>query len=269
MKSDYFSQAAIDYLLGNVTSQVFDEFEATLGNKDLSLSLANVRANAIEQSTKTVVADQHEDLIGGWTLMSPQEPDTVRTFPFEEYVLLITDAAIYRVKFDWNIEKVASFERVDVRSIVLILKGTYITSTVSATQRDPKKNLGFVVRYRPGKENLRRTNTRSLGNAAPLDSTESSKVEGTPGPRKTKDQQSELKVMAFKAVERDSQEKGALSERELVNSICEQIQRIAADDGSLIPGFVEERDIISLEEARKSTGLLEQWSHSLKRFIWA
>ena len=231
--------------------------------------MAKVRANAIDQSTKTVIADQQEDLIGGWTLMSPQEPDTVRTFPFEECVLLLTDTALYRVKFDWNVEKAASFERVDIRSIVLILKGTYITSTLSATQRDPGKNLGFIVRYRPGKEDLRRTNTRSLGNVAPLDGGETGNIEGIPGTRKTKETDLEVKVMAFKAVERDLQEMGALSERELVNNICEEIQRIAVHGGHSAPGFLEEKDIISLEEARKSTGLLEQWSHSLKKVIWA
>jgi len=32
---------------------------------------------------------------------------------------------------------------------------------------------------------------------------------------------------------------------------------------------VEDGAIISLEEARKSTGLIEQWGHSLKKMVWA
>lgn len=71
---DYFSQAAIDYLLGIVTTQVFDEFEATLGNRDPAMSMDKLRTSAIETSSKIVIADQKEDLVGGWIL--------VRRFPF-------------------------------------------------------------------------------------------------------------------------------------------------------------------------------------------
>lgn len=115
--NDYFSQAAIDFLLGNVTEQVFEEFEADMMSNDPAISMRKVRANAIDTSSKIVIAEQREDLMGGWTLLSPKEPNTVRTFPFEEAILLLTDAALYVVRFDWNLEKVSSFERVDLRSV--------------------------------------------------------------------------------------------------------------------------------------------------------
>lgn len=115
--NDYFSQAAIDFLLGNVTEQVFEEFEADMMSNDPAISMRKVRANAIDTSSKIVIAEQREDLMGGWTLLSPKEPNTVRTFPFEEVILLLTDAALYAVRFDWNLEKVSSFERVDLRSV--------------------------------------------------------------------------------------------------------------------------------------------------------
>jgi len=69
--------------LGNVTAQVFDEFEATLGNRDPAMSLDKIRASAIETSSKIVIADQKEDLMGGWIL--------VQEFPF------IIDAAVWRM----------------------------------------------------------------------------------------------------------------------------------------------------------------------------
>ncbi|KAL8718734.1 MAG: hypothetical protein Q9225_004175, partial [Loekoesia sp. 1 TL-2023] len=163
--NDYFSQAAIDYLLGNVTEQVFEEFEATMMSNDPAISMRTVRANAIDTSSKIVIADQSEDLIGGWTLLSPQQPNTVRTFPFQEAVLLLTDAALYAVRFDWNSEKVSSFERVDLRSVTGILHGTYITSTLTPTQIDEDKNVGLLIKYRPGKEDIARVNTRSLSSA--------------------------------------------------------------------------------------------------------
>lgn len=115
--NDYFSQAAIDFLLGNVTEQVFEEFEADMMSNDPAISMRKVRANAIDTSSKIVIAEQREDLVGGWTVLSPKEPNTLRTFPFEEIILLLTDAALYAVHFDWNLEKVSSFERVDLRSV--------------------------------------------------------------------------------------------------------------------------------------------------------
>lgn len=273
---DYFSQAAIDYLLGNVTAQVFEEFEATLENRDPSMSMAKVRANAIETSSKIAIADQSEDLIGGWTLLSPREPNTVRTFPFDECVLLVTDAALYRVKFDWNVEKVTSFDRVDLRSITGILNGTYITSTLTTTQTDPERNVGFVIKYTPGKENIARINTRSLSSAVGLDGNDPGDKEGASGLSGKKEDPSMLSVIAFKALPaRDSfasmegQETQAMGEKETIDNVCDEIRRAALGEQGVGTSFLEDQDIISLSEAKKSTGYIEQWGHSLKKLVWA
>ena len=240
------------------------------------MSMAKVRANAIETSSKIVIADQSEELIGGYTLLSPTEPNTVRTFPFEEICLLITEAALYRVKFDWNVEKVASYERVDLRSVTGIMKGTYITSILTKSQTDAKTNVGFVIKYKPGKEDIARVNTRSLSSAVGLDGREACDLEGTSGQSDKKEDAITLKVLAFKALPaRDSftsiegQETQAMSEQDLVNNICDEIRRAALGDHSGATGFVEDKDIISLQVARKSTGFLEQWGHSIKKMVWA
>ena len=138
--NDYFSQAAIDYLLGNATAQVFEDFEQNMMSRDPSMSMQKVRENAISTSSKIVIEDSSEDFVGGWTLLSPREPNTVKTLPLEEAVLLVTDAALYRVRFDWSDEKVSSFERVELRSIAGILKGTYITSALTSAQCDEARN---------------------------------------------------------------------------------------------------------------------------------
>lgn len=271
-----------------------------------------IRASAIETSSKVVIADQEEDLVGGWILvhnspsmfdagvwegigvaktyvqimrgtmltfeivqMSPHDQNTVRTFPFDECVLLVTDTALYRVKFDWNIEKVSSFERVALRSVTGIIKGTYITSTLATTQSDSERNVGFVIKYKPGKENIARVNTRSLSSAVGSDdqhpsikgaSTQSIKEEGT----------SDLKILAFKALpaqdsftSMDGHGTQSMSEKEVVDSVCEEIRRAAIGEHGDVPGFLVDGEIISLEQARKSTGLIEQWSHSLKKMVWA
>lgn len=273
--SDYFSQAAIDYLLGNVNAQVFEEFEADMRSGDPGFSMQRLRANAIETSSKIVVADQSEDLAGGWILLSPRERNTVKTFPFEETVLLLTDSALYRVSFDFNIEKVSSFTRIDLRSITGIIRGTYITSTLATRQIDEYRNVGLVVQYRPGEENIARVNTRSLSSAVNLDVAENADVDGVSGRGRQKEESS-LKILAFKALPARSslasvecEEKSRMSEKDLVNSICDEVQRAALGGHSVASGFIEDKDIISLQEARKSTGLLEHWGHSLKKMIWA
>ena len=95
--NDYFSQASIDFLLGNVTSQVFEEFEDKMMSGDPGMSMQKVRENAINTSTKIVIEDSSEDLVGGWTVLSPHEPNTVKSPPLEEIVLLLTDVvALYK-----------------------------------------------------------------------------------------------------------------------------------------------------------------------------
>jgi hypothetical protein len=162
MFNDFFLQASIDFLLGNVTSLVFEEFEATMMTKDPAVSMQNMRQQAIELCQKRVVADEAEEFIGGWTLLTPRTPDTVRSASLEEAVLLLTDAALYLCRFDWNLDKVSSFERVDLAHVQKVRFGTYITSTISPTQTDEMRNVGLVVEYKPGLTDVTRVNTRSL-----------------------------------------------------------------------------------------------------------
>lgn len=138
--NDYFSQAAIDYLLGKVTAQVFEDFEENMMSRDPSMSIQKVRQTAINSAIKIAIADSTEDLIGAWILYSPREPNTVRVGLLEETILLLTDAALYKVSFDWESEKVASFVRADLRNVSGLIRGTYITSILTASQRDEVRN---------------------------------------------------------------------------------------------------------------------------------
>ncbi|KAL8831842.1 MAG: hypothetical protein Q9191_000631 [Dirinaria sp. TL-2023a] len=297
--SDFFSQAAIDYLLGNIDASVFDDFEADMMSGDPGISMGKIRANAIETSSKIVIADQHEDLISGWTMLSPQLPNTVRTWPFEEVILLLTDAALYSVRFDWNTEKVSSYERVDLRSVTSIICGIYVTSTLAVSQMDEQKNVGIVIRYKPGQGDVQKRNTRSLSTAVGKDESPAfEKAPASPSYLPTIgiesavsrisgwNYRSDIKLLAFKALlarssiaSADGQDTQLVSGRELVRTIGESIERAALGvrvelEGEKHPEnqgarLVEEQDIISLDEAKRSTGYLEQWSHSLKKFVWA
>ena len=134
---------------------------------DPAISMQSMRQQAIDVSQKLVIADQDEEFVAGWALLTPHAPNTIKSTPFVEAVLLLTDSALYATRFDWNMEKVISFERVDLQHIVSIKYGTYITSTLSAAQCDEKRNVGFVITYKAGTNDITRVNTRSLSSVQP------------------------------------------------------------------------------------------------------
>lgn len=336
MFNDFFLQTTIDFLLGNVTSLVFEEFEANMMTKDPAMSMQRMREQAIELSQKRVIADESEEFIGGWTLLTPTVPDTIRSSSFEEAVLLLTDKALYLCRFDWNLDKVSSFERVDLAHVTKIKFGTYITSTISAAQVDEMRNVGLVVEYKPGVTDITRVNTRSLSTsvsgaskmgreptsgidaaeqepqaakeaaaaasaaseekpAAPATAPIAGIAEGIAGffaPRSST-QEPPARKIALKALhsitsaadpmaKAKEDEPGAitrLSEMQQIISISSEIERLAIRSQPKLQaknmkdrestGLVEKRDIISLAEAKKNTGLLEQLGHSIKKMVWA
>jgi hypothetical protein len=280
--NDYFSQAAIDFLIGNVTFLVFEDFEANMMSGDPAVSMQKMRQQAIEVSQRLVVANDEEEFIAGWALLTPHETNTIKSTPFEESVLLLTDAALYACRFDWNMEKVSSFERVDLSHISGIRYGTYVTSTLSAAQADEKRNVGFVVTYKAGADDLSRVNTRTMSTVASRD--ESDLLQGTSvtsasAAQPATKQASSEKVLAFKALPARSavaegQDLPRMSEIEQVRHVCAEIERVVGNSGVTFSGaerqsIVEESNIITLAEARKSTGLFEQLGHSLKKLVWA
>ncbi|KAF3933605.1 Synaptojanin-2 [Dactylella cylindrospora] len=342
---DFFTQAAIDYLLGNVSAQVFVEFEAKMMSGDPAVSISKVRQNAIETSSRLVIADSNEEMIGGWTLLSPREDNSLRTFPFQETVLLLTDAALYHCKFDFTMDKVSAFERISLEHIKGLQYGAYITSTLTSAQIDPKQNVGFLIKYEASKDDILRINTRSLtsnvsrenadvaaeaaapppdadqGNTKKADDDSNSNdskpsqpstppTESLPESRESGERSE--RILAFKALSADAtlrspsrlpsplRRSAESDEEKVILNICNEIERAckvvnpslnrttsslveteerhsAEDDANHAneslptppPPFVEKKDIVSVAEAKKSTGLLEQVGYSIRRWVWA
>lgn len=302
MFNDFFLQASIDFLLGNVTSLVFEEFEATMMTKDPAVSMQNMRQQAIELCHKRVVADEAEEFIGGWTLLTPEVPDTVRSASLEEAVLLLTDVALYLCRFDWTLDKVSSFERVDLAHVQKIKFGTYITSTISPAQTDDMRNVGLVIEYKPGVTDITRVNTRSLSSvsgtpkahgpdeAAKQDAESAPAASGIAGFLSRRPQATPPRKIALKALHSQTSaadpmakmkqdEPGAitrLTEIQQVVLIAAEIERLAIQNQPRAAGknpedanLIEKGDIISLAEARRNTTLLEQLGHSIKKLVWA
>lgn len=242
---------------------------------DPGISIEKIREQAIETCRKIVIQAPDEDLIHAWPVLTPAQPNTLRTLPFEESVLLLTDTALYGCKFDWTTEKVLAFEKIDLRAITSIHYGTYITSTFTERQMDEAENVGIAVLYTPGKGSVMRVNTRSLQNSLDEDTTTKQAGNNEPssgistwlGSRP----QPSSQTMALKLISNDSGQQTAdgMTNNSLLSSaqqICEEIQRAISGDKDV--KIVEKKDIISLEEARKRVGYLEQISHSIKKLVW-
>ncbi|KAL3481961.1 SacI homology domain-containing protein [Aspergillus californicus] len=275
--NDYFSQACIDYLLGNVSTQVFQEFATELQTADPGISVQKLRQNAIDTSCRIVISDPSEEFLGGWTMLTPRQPNTLRTLPFEESVLLLTDAAVYSCRFDWNIDKVLSFERIDLRSITRINYGTYITSTLTDAQADEQRNIGLVVDFREGDNNALRVNTRSLqSNVDPKALNNEWDVTSW-----FKGSQPKTRIMAFKALplsnsvtQTQRRMSVTVSETDWVRTICEEIERAMragekTEAEEPQTSIIQSSEIISLADAKKRTGILEYLVHDIKKMVWA
>jgi hypothetical protein len=269
---DYFLQTNIDYFLGNTGANVFEEFETDMMSQDYALDMRSVRQNAIDTCIKIVLEDPKEDFFAGWTLSCPRDSNTLRTVPLEECVLLLTDTALYFCRFDWETEKVGSFERVELLSLKSLWRGTYITSTLGEAHLDEEKNVGFALRYTQEGPSTVRRNTRSLS------------VNEGPSMRETEKGKKPREVLlAFKALSaKTSAAKGVgeeadMNEGELVKHICDEIrktwEKAAKDDrgGELGSEILEvqEKDVLSAAEARKSTTYIESLGYSLKKLVWS
>ncbi|RMZ68543.1 Phosphatidylinositide phosphatase SAC2 [Pyrenophora seminiperda CCB06] len=279
--NDYFAQALIDYLLGRATDNIFAEFEADMKSSDYFIDVRKVRQQAIERSAGIVIEDHDEDLVQGWTLSVPTAANQVKTNTFEEAVLLLTEKALYFCRLDWGTEKVREFERIPLENVQGLLRGTYVTSTLAQRYTDTDKNIGLIIQYRADdtKGELVRRNTRALDSAS---------INGESSDEAAKKDQKDAatagRFLAFKAlpprtsVVPSSPGETPENEVEVVKAVCEEIVRVAnnrARKGGGGGGVdvdrvleVKEKDIISLADAKKTTGYLEQFEYSLKKLVW-
>jgi SacI homology domain/Inositol phosphatase len=323
IRDDWFTQTVIDYILGLTDETSFVEFEADMQTRDYAIDLRKVRQNAIDTCVMVCVEDG-EDLVAGWTLSCPAQPNSLRSLPFEECVLLLTEQALYFCRMDWTTEKVREFERAELESIEAVARGVYITSVLARRDMDEKRNVGFVVRISGrGGRDIVRVNTRSLGSttegeAQQEENGRSKAAKKLQDKLDTKDKQQLRvdagdKILAFKALPPKSSFIGSgtgegdaepPTEIELTRIVTDQIVRVAnavrkgdsavanevgpdeakeeaakaVEEGAKTESdedernrllSVEDKDIISLADAKRSTGYLEQLGYSLKKLVWA
>lgn len=89
--SDWFSQAVIDFMLGNRSLNVFSEFLFRLQSTDPRelLRISKIRAEAVSTSVARVLPEGESLLNSGWTFAAPEDLNETTTDRFEEKILLL------------------------------------------------------------------------------------------------------------------------------------------------------------------------------------
>lgn len=86
-----------------------------------------------------------------------------RAKKFEEKVVLLTTKALYVCSYNYKLEKVVQFRRIELHMLLGIQTGEYILSSTTPQSRDIEQNYGFLLYYDADHE-LTRMNTGSIRN---------------------------------------------------------------------------------------------------------
>ncbi|CAO3628830.1 unnamed protein product [Cunninghamella blakesleeana] len=164
---DFWRQATVDYTLGYHKLDILrniPESRQRTEEPGIEKWLDKIRSDAIKVSCEIVIADNEEKL-HGWTLLSPKENMKGKNSSkrFEEKVVLLTSIAIYICSYNYQLEKVVQFKRVELDTIHQIQMGEYILSSLTPQARDPEQNYGFSIYYDSNGQ-IMRWNTGSIRN---------------------------------------------------------------------------------------------------------
>ncbi|TBU49147.1 SacI homology domain-containing protein [Dichomitus squalens] len=301
--ADWFSQAVIDFMLGNRTTSVFAEFLLKLQSTDPRdlIRITKIRADAIATCVSRVLPEG-ERLLSGWTLFAPEELNTKVGDKFEEKVMLLSAKALYIISYDYTLEKVKMYTRVPLGDIAGITKGAYILSPLEEASRDPLQNAGFVVSWHNTQAQDTRVTSYSIRNSLDLSTPPTSPTTATSprlsltAPRKSTLPLSrilsdaaapvagqETIFAAFKALPvdpaRSRRENGSFIQsqdelsnakncKEAVDMIVEAIRQACHDIGNEHRDFISEGDVVSLAEAQRMTSVYAKMEYGVKRLLW-
>ncbi|KZT71284.1 hypothetical protein DAEQUDRAFT_724233 [Daedalea quercina L-15889] len=304
--ADWFSQAVIDFMLGNRTISVFSEFLNKLQSSDPRdlIRISKIRADAIATCVSRVLPEG-ERLLSGWTVFSPTELSTKVGDKFEEKVLLLTMKALYIISYDYTLEKVKIYTRVPLKDIEKITKGAYILSPLEEASRDPEQNSGFVVTWHNVDQDTRVTSysiRNSLDLSSPLvpdqppPSPRLSRRTSAPVHQRKPTLSSVLSKAVVPIAEGDSsfvafkmlpidptrtrRDTGSFIEpadelssanncKQATDLIVDTIRQACVEAGGAQgDDFVAEEDIVSLADAQRMTSVYAKMEYGVKRLLW-
>ncbi|KAJ2437315.1 hypothetical protein GGF42_008671, partial [Coemansia sp. RSA 2424] len=145
---DYFSQSVLDFALGN--QKASDVFRTIIDLRsrepDYALQLSRTREAAIEASIAIVVHDG-ECVLLACIVHTPMALNTLRVRETADAVMVLTDAAVYLCSYDYQLEKVSQFQRIELAGVTKVQHGAYITDTLAPHSLDAIHNHGVVLYF--------------------------------------------------------------------------------------------------------------------------
>ncbi|KAJ2886668.1 hypothetical protein IWW38_005210, partial [Coemansia aciculifera] len=145
---DYFSQAVLDFALGN--QKASDVFRTIVDwrsrEPDYALQLSRTREAAIEASIAIVFHDG-ESVLLACIVHSPMAFNSLKTRDTADAVLVLTEAAVYICSYDYQLEKVSQFQRIELVGVARVQHGAYITDTLAPHSLDTARNHGIVLYF--------------------------------------------------------------------------------------------------------------------------
>ncbi|KAJ2082366.1 hypothetical protein H4R24_001671 [Coemansia sp. RSA 988] len=143
---DYFSQSVLDFIMGGIN--VSDVFRTLVDLRsrepDHVLQMVQMREAAIETSVAMAVNDG-ELVQLACIVHSSMAYDTTKLREITDSVLAVTDVAVYICRYDYQLEKVSEFLRIELSVLVGVQCGAYITDTRTPQGLDPARNHGLVL----------------------------------------------------------------------------------------------------------------------------
>ncbi|KAJ2612895.1 hypothetical protein H4S08_002485 [Coemansia sp. RSA 1365] len=143
---DYFSQSVLDFVMGG--NNVSDVFRALVDLRsrepDHVLQMVQMRQAAVETSVAMAVNDG-ELVQLACIVHSPMAHNTTKLRDIADSVLVVTDVAVYICRYDYQLEKVSEFLRIELSVLAGVRCGAYITDTRTPQGLDPTRNHGLVL----------------------------------------------------------------------------------------------------------------------------
>ncbi|KAI7895964.1 SacI homology domain-containing protein [Mucor mucedo] len=264
---DFWRQATVDFILGYHKTEIFRHVPQSTNmsaEPGIERRWAKIRTDAIEISSEIVIADD-ETKIAGWTLLSPTQDNTNSKKSgkeFEEKVVLLTEKALYICSYNYSLEKVIQFKRLDLHTITSIQVGEYILSSLTPASRSPDQNYGIILSHLIEGESVR-WNTGSIRNQSLGDLNIQHDEE--------EDEvliNNEISAITFKAVRYNILGELDGKVQSCKQQIQDMVQSITKASGHLEKDFIIQKPIISLEQAEKTDGIFKKMGHKIKQAIW-
>ncbi|CAK5265034.1 unnamed protein product, partial [Mycena citricolor] len=257
--SDWFSQAVIDFTLGNRTISVFSEFLLKL------------------QSTDPRDLIRGERLLSGWTVFGPEELNAKIGDKFEEKVLLLF--LHYIISYDYTLEKVKMYTRIPLETLPRyqrLLDPQHSASPVSLRFDLQEQVFGCGCKHfthlpsslgratGPASSSM---TARMMGPTVPMTNSFAAFKTLPIDPTRSR-RDSSISSLGGSAYLDSIDELGNASCcREAADLMVDGIRRACEDIGN-DADLVVDQDVVSLSEAQRMTSMYAKMEYGVKRLLW-